>query len=89
MHVWINLLSFVVQRLVAPDLWRALEGLVEQADADAARKGEEKREHVLGQLLSLPDPVRSALGTTASWLLNLALEAAVARLRVRGAGDGD
>lgn len=69
----INLIAALVRRLVGADLWSLIVIAVSQQDSEE-KSGDEKREAVIAAL-------RAMTTTVAGWLVNLAIEAAVARLR--------
>lgn len=78
----LNLIIKLVRSLIAGELWARLEALIAQAEHEAA-DGQTKRAWVLAQLDALPEPLADLVKTTARSLLNLALEALVARLKAR------
>lgn len=83
MNVWITLAYQLIRRALKNDaLWAYVEQLVKAADA-TADTGSARRAWVDRWLANdaVPEGVRAALATTATWLLNLAIEAMVARLR--------
>ncbi len=80
--VWINLIVAILRRLLDAAVWQHLLMLILAADASDL-PGAHKRQWVLNQLAALPEPARQALASVAPWLLNLALEAIVAQLRVK------
>jgi hypothetical protein len=70
----INLIATLVRHLVGSDLWSLISIAVAQQD-DVDKSGTEKREAVITAL-------RAMTSTVAGWLVNLAIEAAVAQLKV-------
>ncbi len=76
----INAIVFFVQRLIDKDVFTELEALVREA-MDFNISGDEKKEHVLVALRSLGSVISPAVAATAGWLLNLALEAVVAKYK--------
>lgn len=76
----LDTIAFFLKRLVDSKVFAVLETLV----ADAANwelSGPEKRERVLVDLRAVGGAIAPVVAATASWLLNLALEVAVARLK--------
>ena len=83
MNVWINLAYQFLRRAFAnPTLWAWIEGNVEQAAQQADRSGSAKRRWVDERRAAMPHAPRTALSALASWLVNLAIEAMVAKLKV-------
>jgi hypothetical protein len=70
----INMIASIVRHLVGSDLWSLISIAVAQQD-DVDKSGTEKREAVITGL-------RAMTSTVAGWLVNLAIEAAVAQLKV-------
>jgi hypothetical protein len=70
----INMIASIVRHLVGSDLWSLISIAVAQQD-DVDKSGTEKREAVITGL-------RAMTSTVAGWLVNLAIEAAVAKLKV-------
>lgn len=70
----INLIATIARQLVGADLWSLIYIAVNQQDSEA-KTGDEKRAAVV-------NAVRAFTTTVASWLVNLAIEAAVAKLKV-------
>jgi len=85
MKTWISLVVWYLKRKVDPAIWAALETLIEQAE-DYVESGA-KRTWVLAQLSELPEPLQTLLSSTATWLINFALEALVARLNLESRSD--
>lgn len=87
MKIWILLACQIIRRaLKSPDLWAYLEETVAVIEAtQQTLSGTEKR-GLLGELLAGENPAGSplavAIASVSGWLLNLAIEAIVARLRV-------
>ena len=71
----IALINQIVRQLTGAQVYSLIAGFVALADAEPA-SGADKRQFVLSRLLARED-VRSI----ATWLLNLAIEAVVAKLR--------
>lgn len=70
----INLITALVRQLIGSDLWALIVIAVTQQDG-TEKSGSEKREAVVVAL-------RAMTSTVAGWLVNLAIEAAVAKLKV-------
>lgn len=70
----INLITALVRQLIGSDLWSLIVVAVSQQDSEQ-KPGAEKREAVIMAL-------RAMTSTVASWLVNLAIEAAVAKMKV-------
>jgi hypothetical protein len=70
----INLIATLVRQLIGSDVWSLISIAVAQQD-DVDKSGSEKREAVIAAL-------RAMTSTVAGWLVNLAIEAAVAKLKV-------
>ena len=70
----INLIAALVKRLVGEDLWSLIVIAVAQVD-ESDNPGSEKREAVITATYVFTS-------TVATWLVNLAIEAAVAKLKV-------
>lgn len=84
MKVWIQLAYQLIRRAVRNDLvWRLVEELVEQAETAAASG--QRGAWVRSRLAALPEPYRTAVTGVAAWLMNFAIEAMVARLKVLAA----
>ena len=87
MNVWIVLAYQLLRRAFAnATLWSWIEGYVADAEAQAGLSGGEKRAWVAERLAALPESQRAALAALANWLINLAIEAMVAKLKVSKAG---
>lgn len=71
---------FFLKRLIDSRVYDKLESLVAEFFT-ADLPGETKRQRVLEALRKLGGVLAPAIAATASWLLNLALELAVARLK--------
>ena len=71
----INLITALVRRLVGSDLWSLISIAVAQADTTEAT-GTEKRTQVY-------TAAKAMFSNAAGWMLGLAIEAAVARLRTQ------
>ena len=72
--ILINTIATIVRQLIGSDLWGLIVIAVSQAEA-SDKSGSEKREAVITGL-------RAMTSAVASWLVNLAIEAAVAKLKV-------
>lgn len=72
----INLIAVLVRKLIGSDLWSQVVYSVTEADK-LDRTGVEKRGTVLNDLT-----LKGVATTAATWLVNLAIEAAVAKLKV-------
>jgi hypothetical protein len=84
MKKWIDLIAWILKRQLDPDVWSALSQLVATVE-NQAMTGAEKRAWVVKHLfLSPPGPLREAIAKTAGWLINLALEAIVAKRKIAG-----
>jgi hypothetical protein len=70
----INMIASIVRHLVGSDLWSLIVIAVLQVE-ETGQSGTEKREAVITGL-------RAMTSTVAGWLVNLAIEAAVAKLKV-------
>ena len=70
----ITLIAALVRQLVGSDLWSLISIAVNQVE-ETDKSGSEKREAVVSW-------IRSSTSTVAGWLVNLAIEAAVAKLKV-------
>jgi len=70
----INLVAALVRQLIGSDLWGLIVIAVTQQD-DTDKSGSEKREAVI-------TATRAFTSTVAGWLVNLAIETAVAKLKV-------
>ena len=70
----INLIAALVKRLVGEDLWTAIEIAVNYQDTEN-KTGEEKRAFIIEQAKEL-------FSSATTWMLGLAIEAAVAKLKV-------
>ena len=70
----VYLIATIVRQLIGADLWSLIYIAVNQQD-DADKSGYEKREAVI-------TAIRAFTSTAATWLVNLAIEAAVAKLKV-------
>ena len=70
----INLITALVRQLIGADLWSLIVIAVSQQDSEQ-KSGAEKREAVIMAL-------RAMTSTVASWLGNLAIGAAAAKLKV-------
>jgi hypothetical protein len=75
-----NLLSFVVKRLVAAQLFEHIRDIV-AAQMDTNLTGEQKRAAVKQELYELNGALRDDFQKTAPYLINLAIESAVALLK--------
>ena len=88
MNAWIYLVYQVVKRVVANTaLWSHLQSLVWQAAELPSATGFDKKSWLVRQLQKtddLPAGVKSGLAATSNWLLNLAIETMVARLKTTG-----
>lgn len=83
MNTWvINTIQFLVGRLIDADLHAEIINLVEAA-TELELPGEEKRARVLAALHSLGGKLGPIVAATAGFLLNLALEVAVAQLKAK------
>lgn len=76
----LNMALRLIQSLTGARLWLILESLVSQADA-LDLPGESKRTWVRNQLAQMPEPLRTVVSGVAGYLMNLALEALVAKLK--------
>lgn len=72
----INTISLLVKQLISGNVWNLIVTAVNEANKTEV-SGEEKRE----QVLSTIQPVAISIST---WLINLAIETAVARLKTIG-----
>ena len=70
----INLIAALVKRLVGADLWTAISIAVNYQDTEN-KTGEEKRAFIVEQAKTL-------FSSATTWMLGLAIEAAVAKLKV-------
>jgi hypothetical protein len=70
----VSLIVALVRQLIGSDLWALIVIAVTQQDS-TEKSGSEKREAVVVAL-------RAMTSTVAGWLVNLAIEAAVAKLKV-------
>jgi hypothetical protein len=70
----INMIASIVRHLVGSDLWSLIVISVINVEK-TGQSGSEKREAVITGL-------RAMTSTVATWLVNLAIEAAVAKLKV-------
>ena len=70
----ITLIAALVRQLIGSDLWSLIVIAVNQQDGEA-KSGDEKREAVV-------TATHVFSSTVATWLVNLAIEAAVAKLKV-------
>ena len=71
----INLITALVRRLVGSDLWSLISIAVAQQDSED-KPGVEKA-------MSVKTSIQAISTTAAAWMINLAIEAAVARLRTQ------
>ena len=69
----INLIAALVRQLIGSDLWGLIVIAVTQQDGED-KPGSEKA-------MSVKTSIQAISTTAATWLINLAIEAAVARLR--------
>ena len=72
----ILVISSLVRRLVGAELWGMVTIAVQNLDTDAEMTGSEKRATVY-------ETARMLAANYAGWMLGLAIEAAVARLRTQ------
>jgi hypothetical protein len=70
----INMIASIVRHLISPDLWSLIVIAVLQVE-ETGQSGSEKRESVITATSAMTS-------TVAGWLVNLAIEAAVAQLKV-------
>lgn len=90
MRYLISAAYFLIRRAVADaGLWSLLERQVLAAAARDELSGPEKRWWVAERLAALPPEVRAPLEALAGWLVNLAVEAMVARLKLAAPGTGE
>jgi hypothetical protein len=83
MTVWITLAYQLIKRAMKNEaLWTWLEAMVMEASSQDSLSGSEKRTWVETRLAAIPDPYRAYLSGAATWLVNLAIEAMVAKLKV-------
>jgi hypothetical protein len=76
----VETIVFFVKRLCDAKIYDEIEKLVGIA-VSWDIPGPEKRERVLLELGNIADSLKPAVIATASWVLNLALEVAVARIK--------
>jgi hypothetical protein len=74
--VLISLLVSIVKQLISAALFQFITNAVERAET-SGDEGTKKRAAVIEQVRNLP-----VFSQTANWLINLAIEAAVAKLKV-------
>ncbi len=72
----ISLLTGIVSKLTGAGLYQFIANAVETAE-NMYQTGSEKRSHVFSTIVNTP-----AFEECATWLINLAIESAVAKLRV-------
>lgn len=72
----ILVIASLVRRLVGTELWAMVTIAVQHLDADAEKTGSEKRATVY-------ETARMLAENYAGWMIGLAIEAAVARLRTQ------
>ena len=70
----VNLIAALVRQLIGSDLWSLIVIAVSQQDSED-KPGSEKA-------MSVKTSIQAISTTAATWLINLAIEAAVAKLRV-------
>lgn len=75
-----NLLSFIIKRLVAAELFEHIRDMV-NAQMDSNLTGDEKRNVVKQELSELTGALRDDFQKTAPYLINLAIESAVALIK--------
>ncbi len=75
-----NLLSFIIKRLVAAQLFEHIRDMV-NAQMDSNLTGDEKRNVVKQELSELTGALRDDFQKTAPYLINLAIESAVALIK--------
>ena len=80
-QIWIHLIVRLVRGLIDGGLFEQLQQLVQAATAWDI-PGEERRKRVLAELAAMGGMLGAAVADTAPWLLNLALEALVARQKI-------
>lgn len=69
----VKLITVLISKLLSEDVWKVIVTAVNQEES-TTRSGEEKRAAVYTTVSALAT-------TTATWLLNLAIEAAVAKIK--------
>ena len=80
-QIALNLIVTLVQSMMDNGLVAALQELIEEA-FNWDMPGEQKRAAVMQKLEAIGGVVGDAVSATAPWLLNLALEALVAKAKV-------
>lgn len=78
--ILLNALILIIKQLIDANIFKAIELLVIDA-MNFDISGEEKRAKVLEQLHNISGSIAPILASTASWVINLALEAIVAKLK--------
>lgn len=76
----ITLLASIVSRITGPGLYQFITDAVATAE-DLYQSGGEKHQHVISTIINTP-----AFKECATWLINLAIESAVAKLRTSQEG---
>jgi len=77
----INLIVTLVQSMMDNGLVEALQDLIQEA-FNWDMPGEDKRQAVLDKLKAFGGVIGAAMAATAPWLINLALEALVAKSKL-------
>lgn len=86
MTTWIYLAYQLIRRaLNNAALWSWIEEQVAEAAATDSLSGPEKRLWVAERLADIPPAQRQSLASVSEWLVNLAIETMVARLKTSGA----
>ena len=78
--ILLNLLSFVVKRIIDANLFEHIKAAV-LAQVDANRTGEQKKQEVINQLAGLQGDLKKSFEGTSTNLVNFAIEAALLIIR--------